>query len=184
MRSRSKRDERNFMISDVIFKKVRKINWNKIVKVAVLAVLCLLWILIYSLAAAGIRADYDGVTILNEDAGDEPATPSLVGDPCGLDAVFCEGEFVAETTAYNTVEGQCDSSPCFGASGKNICGRNDTLACPRKYKLGSRFEIYGKVWVCEDRTNKKFDGRFDLNFDKDVEGAKKYGLRLIVIKEL
>lgn len=73
----------------------------------------------------------------------------------------------AYITGYNTVVEQTDSTPCIAASGTNICGRRDAAACPTIFKLGTVVEIHGKKYVCEDRTAQKFNGRFDINCDKD-----------------
>lgn len=73
----------------------------------------------------------------------------------------------AYITGYNTVAEQTDSTPCIAASGMNICGRRDAAACPTIFKLGTVVEIHGKKYVCEDRTAPKFNGRFDINCDKD-----------------
>ena len=71
-------------------------------------------------------------------------------------------------TGYNTVPSQTDDTPCMGASGANICGRRDTVACPPLLKLGAIVEIRGKKYVCEDRTARRYRGRFDINCDKDI----------------
>ena len=71
-------------------------------------------------------------------------------------------------TGYNTVRSQTDDTPCIAASGTNICGRRDTVACPPLLKLGAIVEIRGKKYVCEDRTARKYRGRFDINCDKDI----------------
>lgn len=71
-------------------------------------------------------------------------------------------------TGYNTVEQQTDSTPCIAASGANICGRRDVVACPREIKLGTTVQIRGSLYVCEDRTARKFNGRFDISCDKDT----------------
>lgn len=73
----------------------------------------------------------------------------------------------ARVTGYNTVEAQTDQTPCISATGDDICGRNDVVACPRNLKLGTKVEIDGKTYFCLDRTAKKFDGRFDISCDKD-----------------
>ena len=73
----------------------------------------------------------------------------------------------AYVTGYNTVREQTDGEPCIAASGANICGRRDTVACPRLFSLGTIVEISGRKYVCEDRTAKRFRGRFDINCDKD-----------------
>src|SRR5215831_9255689 len=40
-------------------------------------------------------------------------------------------------TGYNTVAAQTDRTPCIGAAGTYICGRNDVVACPPLLKLGT-----------------------------------------------
>ena len=44
-------------------------------------------------------------------------------------------------TGYNTVPGQTDDTPCIAASGANICGRRDAIACPPLLPLGAIVEI-------------------------------------------
>ena len=70
-------------------------------------------------------------------------------------------------TGYNTVPGQTDDTPCIAASGANICGRRDAIACPPLLPLGAVVEIKGKKYVCEDRIARKYQARFDINCDKD-----------------
>lgn len=71
-------------------------------------------------------------------------------------------------TGYNTVAEQTDDAPCVAASGANICGRRDTLACPPILPLGAVVEIKGRTYVCEDRMARKYRTRFDINCDKDM----------------
>lgn len=73
----------------------------------------------------------------------------------------------ARVTGYNTVKAQTDQTPCISATGDDICGRNDVVACPRNIKLGTKVEIDGKTYFCLDRTALKFNGRFDISCDKD-----------------
>ena len=75
----------------------------------------------------------------------------------------------AYVTGYNTVPAQTDSTPCIAASGANICGRHDAVACPSRISLGTVVEIRGTTYVCEDRLARKFDSRFDISCDKDVD---------------
>lgn len=75
----------------------------------------------------------------------------------------------AHVTGYNTVPEQTDSTPCIAASGDNICGRTDVVACPRAYPLGTEVMIDGKLYRCLDRTATKFDGRWDISCDKDMK---------------
>ena len=74
----------------------------------------------------------------------------------------------AYVTGYNTVPGQTDDTPCIAASGANICGRTDAVACPRRISLGTFLAIRGAIYVCEDRLAKKYDSRFDISCDKDT----------------
>jgi hypothetical protein len=71
-------------------------------------------------------------------------------------------------TGYNTVPGQTDDTPCIAASGANICGRTDAVACPRRLGLGTVLQIRGMLYVCQDRLAKKYDSRFDISCDKDT----------------
>ncbi len=91
-------------------------------------------------------------------------------------------EQIFETTAYNTVPEQTDSTPCIAASGKNICGRNNVIACPRKYKFGTEFLIEEKSYICEDRLASRYDDRIDISFDKDIDSALQWGKRSITIR--
>ena len=75
----------------------------------------------------------------------------------------------AFVTGYNTVAGQTDDTPCIAASGADICGRRDAVACPRAIGLGTVVEIRGATYKCEDRLARKFDTRFDISCDKDTD---------------
>jgi 3D (Asp-Asp-Asp) domain-containing protein len=80
----------------------------------------------------------------------------------------------AWTTGFNSVKEQTDSTPCIGAGGY-ICGRKQVVACPRYIPLGTWVKIDGKEYECLDRLNEKYDDRFDIFFDKDIQGAINYG---------
>jgi hypothetical protein len=73
----------------------------------------------------------------------------------------------AYVTGYNTVPSQTSSHPCIAASGANICGRQDAVACPREFRFGTVVEIRGRSYICEDRTADKYGSRFDISCDKD-----------------
>ena len=75
--------------------------------------------------------------------------------------------FETYVTGYNTVPAQTDSDSCIAASGTNICGRRDTIACPPMLPFGTTVEVGGKIYVCEDRMARRFRDRFDINCDKD-----------------
>lgn len=88
----------------------------------------------------------------------------------------------ANVTAYNTTVGQCDSSPCIAASGENICGKEDAVACPRSIPFGTWISIDNRFYRCTDRTNIRFSDRFDINYNLDIQGAKQWGIRYLPVK--
>lgn len=83
----------------------------------------------------------------------------------------------AYTTGYNSYEYQTDSTPCISASGDNICGRDNVVACPRSIPLGTWLKIDGKSYQCLDRLSEKYDDRIDIFFDKDIASALEWGIQ-------
>ena len=71
---------------------------------------------------------------------------------------------IATITGYIPIKEQTDDTPCIVASGLNACKETDKniIACPRRYPFGTKILIAGKIYVCEDRTNVKYDGIFDI----------------------
>ena len=120
----------------------------------------------------------------------DPKVSESTYDPCGLKSVDCEGEYKetieAKVTAYNTVAAQTDASPCIAANGKNICGKDNIVACPSKYPLGTLVEIQDKVYECQDRMAEQYrnENRFDISMDKNVEGAVNFGSKTLIVKVL
>jgi len=88
--------------------------------------------------------------------------------------ILIKEQVLATITAYNTIPEQTDNTPCLGAGG-NICGRNNVVACPRSIPLGTWVIIDNEYYQCLDRLALKYDDRFDISFDKDIEGAKEFG---------
>lgn len=78
----------------------------------------------------------------------------------------------ATITGYSAVETCGDHRRnCITASGDKPGDR--TMACPRNIPFNS-FVLYdGTVYRCKDRTNKLYDGRFDIWFGYDQEAYKK-----------
>lgn len=83
-------------------------------------------------------------------------------------------KIVIHITGYNLLTSQTDDTPCIGASGKNLCGKDGdfTVACPRKYKLGTVFKIDNQYYTCEDRLAEKYDHRIDVNCKFDLQCPK------------
>lgn len=81
---------------------------------------------------------------------------------------------------YETCKGVC-----VNASG-NQPAVPQSMSCPRLYPLGTRFRLYmpqgwedlSGVYVCDDRTAKKYDGRFDI-FTEDYAEALAFGKQTI-----
>lgn len=89
-------------------------------------------------------------------------------------------------TGYSSTPDQTDSSPDIMASGKKVY--DGAIACPRKYEFGTKVEISGKLYTCEDRMALKHDGanpKFDIWYSSR-ELAKNHGVqkvRVIVYKD-
>lgn len=66
---------------------------------------------------------------------------------------------IATTTAYSEFD-SCHYPNCAMASGKPAY--IGAVACPRDIPLGTEVEIAGQPFTCEDRTAKRYDGRFDI----------------------
>lgn len=92
-------------------------------------------------------------------------------DPCWLSNVECDWKFTAPVTKY------IDTG--IMASGKQTYV--GAIACPRKYELGQRVEVNGIDYVCEDRTHKRLDGRFDIFTTDSHAQAMQYGKRDLII---
>jgi len=84
----------------------------------------------------------------------------------------------AVVTAYNTVPEQTWGDPCISASGDNICGMKNVVACPRSIPLGTWVIIDDNYYQCLDRLAVKYDDRFDISFDKDIQSAKEFGKQI------
>ena len=89
--------------------------------------------------------------------------------------ILIKEQTYATITAYNTVPEQTWGDPCISASGDNICGKKNVVACPRSIRLGTWVIIDNEYYQCLDRLALKYDNRFDISFDKDIEGAKEFG---------
>jgi 3D (Asp-Asp-Asp) domain-containing protein len=57
---------------------------------------------------------------------------------------------------------------------------NHTIAIPRRFPLGSVVQIDGCLYLGEDRTAKKFDGRFDI-FMSSEHAARNFGKQTKIV---
>ncbi len=93
------------------------------------------------------------------------------------DALIFENIGTYKITAYSSTVGQTDDTPFIMASGNHVySGAVATNFLP----LGTlvKFpELYGnKIFVVEDRMNKRFQDRIDIWFESKTE-AKSFGLK-------
>jgi 3D (Asp-Asp-Asp) domain-containing protein len=54
------------------------------------------------------------------------------------------------------------TSPRNAVTASGAPAADGVVACPRRYRFGTRFKINGKIYVCQDRPNGKYDNRFDI----------------------
>lgn len=90
-------------------------------------------------------------------------------------------------TAYNAGDpAQCDSTPCIGASGKDICkilASGGKVAAANFVPLGSKLRINGEVYTVEDRMNKRYPNRVDIAMRLDEkERAIKFGTQTLEVE--
>lgn len=98
----------------------------------------------------------------------DPPTPPQIHTQAAYAATTVTTVQTYYVTGYNTVPEQTDATPCIAASGANICGRTDVVACPRALPLGTEVEIDGRRYTCEDRLAPKYDSRIDISCDKNT----------------
>ena len=80
---------------------------------------------------------------------------------------------IATITAYSSSEDETDSRPWEMASGKRVY--EGAVACPRNIPLGTKVEINGSSFTCEDRMNIRYTDRFDIFKDSKAE-ALQFGI--------
>jgi len=88
---------------------------------------------------------------------------------------------IALTTAYSELD-SCHYENCAMASGKRAY--IGAVACPREIELGTRVNIDGTWYVCEDRYQKDLSYRFDIFFGYATEAhqaAKEYGRKELLV---
>ncbi len=106
-----------------------------------------------------------------------PVSTDALPPPC-LHNPFCSYEKItAIVGAYTKIE-TCPGRACVTARGTApLAGR--TIACPRRYPFGAIVLVGSVGYICEDRTARRFDGRFDIYFgdtEADYERAIEWGI--------
>ena len=90
-----------------------------------------------------------------------------------------KGEIVL--TAYSSTIDQTDASPCITATGFNVCKHNkENIIAANFLPFGTKVripELYGdKVFVVQDRMNKRYSARVDI-WMKTRTKAKQFGVK-------
>ncbi|MFZ2189353.1 MAG: hypothetical protein WA057_04970 [Candidatus Magasanikiibacteriota bacterium] len=122
------------------------------------------------------------IDIFRSDTSTEPVNFPIAEDKKPVKTV----EVVA--TAYNSLVGQTDSTPCITANGHNLCkqyeeqGFGNTIAA-NFLPMGTQVkfpEIYGdKIFIVRDRMNARYGhGRVDVWLPEYSE-AKQFGVKRI-----
>lgn len=88
--------------------------------------------------------------------------------------------FTASVSAYTSREAETDDTPFITANGDHVY--DGGVACPGRYKFGTRIMVGGKVYSCNDRMAKRYrDGNyFDIWF-ADYDTAIKWGRRNVEV---
>ena len=75
----------------------------------------------------------------------------------------------ATVTAYTSSVDETDDTPFITASGART--RRGIIACPPKYPFGTQLKVEDKVFVCEDRMNRRYHDqeRFDVWVESKTE---------------
>ncbi len=92
-------------------------------------------------------------------------------------------------TAYNSVPGQTDSTPCITASNLNICERGiEDIIATNFLPMGTKIrlpDLFGdKIFEVQDRMNKRYYYRADIWMNKDIQKAKAFGVKWTKIEVL
>ncbi len=71
---------------------------------------------------------------------------------------------------------------CIMSSGKK--GYIGAIACPRSMPLKTRVRVDGEVLTCEDRTNLRYNGRFDrfMGYMDDDREALEHGIKVMRVE--
>lgn len=84
-------------------------------------------------------------------------------------------------TAYNSVPGQTDATPCIGAQGTDICqllAEGSNTCAANFVALGTVLEVDGLgTCVVRDRMNARYHYRVDWYMGMDIASAKRFGVQ-------
>lgn len=71
----------------------------------------------------------------------------------------------AEVSAYTSSVEETDDDPMITANGETVA--RGTIACPSRFKFGTIIQIEKRIYVCNDRMNKRYrdTNHFDIWFE-------------------
>lgn len=172
---------------DRIWKKIAKIG-DKIIKITFIV-----FIINFCFPQLGYAAETGPempLVLLPHEAG-RAEFIKAVGDSSQLPVIKERGPkhvIKVTVTAYNSLPGQTDGSPCITASGMNVCEHNieDVIATNYRWlPFGTKVrfpELFGdKFFTVQDRMNKRYSARADI-WMKDYSAAKKFGKKYLVME--
>lgn len=91
--------------------------------------------------------------------------------------------FDASVSGYTSREQETDSTPFITANGDHVYYGG--VACPSRYKFGTKVLINEKVFTCNDRMNKRYrDGNYFDIWMPSLEQALEHGRRQVEISIL
>jgi len=84
-------------------------------------------------------------------------------------------------TMYSSEAGQTDETPNITANGQTT--KPGTIACPKSLKFGTRVEIRGRSYTCNDRMAKRYRDKnyFDV-WVEDRQTAINHGRQRLEVK--
>jgi 3D (Asp-Asp-Asp) domain-containing protein len=94
--------------------------------------------------------------------------------------------YTIPVTAYNSLPGQTDGSPCITANGFNLCKNNqENVIAANFLKFGTKVRIpkyFGdRIFTVQDRMNARYYYKADI-WMKNYSDAIKFGTRTTVIE--
>ncbi|PIR86624.1 MAG: hypothetical protein COU11_04800 [Candidatus Harrisonbacteria bacterium CG10_big_fil_rev_8_21_14_0_10_49_15] len=177
-------------LDDVPIRKLRslakRINWKKLFSVASMkgiALLLALAVFPIQLAVAEPSANANGTDALSERV-------ALVSSTALVQPQY--EQMTVTATAYNSLKGQTDDSPCIAARGYNLCEANmENVIAANFLPMGTKIivpELHGdQVFTVVDRMNSRYskycsDTECRLDFwMREYSDARKFGKQTVDI---
>lgn len=108
-----------------------------------------------------------------------PATQIVVEQEKEIEVKF--KKIKAEITMYSSEVGQTDDTPFTTANGEQV--KDGGIACPIKYKFGTKVEINNKIYSCNDRMGIRYQNteHFDI-WSASKQQALSFGRKQMTIK--